>query len=154
MENDIEKKVVQNVYNEVYGILLAFGDSFIAKVPEEVLKNITRNMSYTIKNGQKKYDIPKYNLKVSLNIQGVSKEALAIIYYIYYNYWCVSEKEKKYLETLIKNNEIKQEKEKIEKYGNDELFKKEKMENMLITTEERKWYQKIMAALLRMIKSK
>ena len=91
-----------NSYNEVYGILLALGDNFINKIPKETLNNITKNLTYIMENGKKIYDIPKYDLKVSLNIQGVSKEAISIIYYLYYNYWCTSDNEKNYYQILIK----------------------------------------------------
>ena len=159
MENNIKEQVIQNSYNEVDGILMALGNNFISKVPKDVLKNITKKMSYTEKNGQKNYDIPKYNLKVSLNIQGVSKEAIAIIYYFYYNYWCASEKEKKYLENLIKNNEAKYEEAKRNKYGNVDIFKnrdkREKHEeNMLIATSEEKWSQKILKLIRKLFERK
>lgn len=159
MENNIKEQVMQNSYNEVYGILIALGNNFISKVPKDVLKNITKKMSYTEKNGQKNYDIPKYDLKVSLNIQGVSKEAIAIIYYFYYNYWCASEKEKKYLENLIKNNEAKCEEAKRNKYGNVDIFKNRDKreiheENMLIAISEEKWYKEIFTKLLNIFRRK
>ena len=159
MENNIKEQVIQNLYNEVYGILMALGNNFISKVPKDVLKNITKKMSYTEKNGQKNYDIPKYNLKVSLNIQGVSKEAIAIIYYFYYNYWCASEKEKKYLENLIKNNEAKCEEAKRNKYGNVDIFKnrdkrEEHEENMLIAISEEKWFKKILKLIRKLFERK
>ena len=148
MENNIKGQVIRNSYNEVYGILLALGNNFINKIPKEILNNITRNLTYIIENGKKIYDIPKYDLKISLNIQGVSKEALSIIYYIYYNYWCASDKEKNYLQNLIKNNEKKIEKLKMKKYGNIDIFSNEdnqqkQEENMLITISEKKWYKEI-----------
>lgn len=157
METNAREQIVQNSYNEVYGILLALGNDFISKVPKNVLKNITNNMTYVIKNGEKKYNIPKYNLKVSLNVQGVSKEALAIIYCIYYNYWCSSEKEKKYLDNLIENNNVKSEKIKKEKYGNVDLFSKEnksteKEETMMIPVDEESWYKKIISMILNFFK--
>lgn len=157
MENNIKGQVIRNSYNEVYGILLALGNNFINKIPKEILNNITRNLTYIIENGKKIYDIPKYDLKISLNIQGVSKEALSIIYYLYYNYWCASDKERNYLQNLIKNNEKKIEKSKIEKYENIDIFsskdKQEKQEeNMLITISEKKWYKEIFTKLLNMFK--
>lgn len=157
MENNIKRQVIRNSYNEVYGILLALGNNFINKIPKEILNNITRNLTYIIENGKKIYDIPKYDLKISLNIQGVSKEALSIIYYLYYNYWCASDKERNYLQNLIKNNEKKIEKSKIEKYENIDIFsskdKQEKQEeNMLITISEKKWYKEIFTKLLNMFK--
>ena len=153
MENNIKKQVIRNLYNEVYGILLALGNNFIKKIPKEILNIINENLTYTIENNKKIYDIPKYDLKVSLNIQGVSKEALSIIYYLYYNYWCASDKERNYLQNLIKNNEKKIEKSKIEKYGNIDIFpnknRQEKQEeNMLITISEEKWYKEIFKKLL------
>ena len=159
MENNIKGQVIRNSYNEVYGILLALGNNFINKIPKEILNNITRNLTYIIENGKKIYDIPKYDLKISLNIQGVSKEALSIIYYIYYNYWCASDKEKNYLQHLIKNNEKKIEKLKMKKYGNIDIFSNEdnqqkQEENMLITISEKKWYKEIFTKLLNMFRRK
>lgn len=149
MENNIKGQVIRNSYNEVYGILLALGNNFINKIPKEILNNITRNLTYIIENGKKIYDIPKYDLKISLNIQGVSKEALSIIYYLYYNYWCASDKEKNYLQNLIKNNEKKIEKLKIKKYGNIDIFSNEdkqqkQEENMLITISEKNGIKKFL----------
>lgn len=159
MENNIKEQVIRNSYNEVYGILLALGNNFIHKIPKEILNNINRNLTYTIENNKKIYDIPKYDLKVSLNIQGVSKEAISIIYYLYYNYWCASDKEKNYLQNLIKNNEKKIEKSKIERYGNIDIFpnkdKQEKQkENMLIRISEEKWYKEIFTKLLNIFRRK
>lgn len=159
MENNIKEQVIRNSYNEVYGILLALGNNFIHKIPKEILNNINRNLTYTIENDKKIYDIPKYDLKVSLNIQGVSKEAISIIYYLYYNYWCASDKEKNYLQNLIKNNEKKIEKSKIERYGNIDIFlnkdKQEKQkENMLIRISEEKWYKEIFTKLLNIFRRK
>ena len=159
MENNIKGQVIRNSYNEVYGILLALGNNFINKIPKEILNNITRNLTYIIENGKKIYDIPKYDLKISLNIQGVSKEALYIIYYLYYNYWCASDKEKNYLQNLIKNNEKKIEKLKMKKYGNIDIFSNEdnqqkQEENMLITISEKKWYKEIFTKLLNMFRRK
>lgn len=149
MENNIKGQVIRNSYNEVYGILLALGNNFINKIPKEILNNITRNLTYIIENGKKIYDIPKYDLKISLNIQGVSKEALSIIYYLYYNYWCASDKEKNYLQNLIKNNEKKIEKLKMKKYGNIDIFSNEdnqqkQEENMLITISEKNGIKKFL----------
>ena len=162
MENNIKEQVIQNSYNEVYGILMALGNDFISKVPKDVLKNITKKMSYAEKNGQKDYDIPKYDLKISLNIQGVSKEAIAIIYYFYYNYWCVSKKEKMYLENLIKNNRRKCEEAKRKKYGNVDIFKNrdeteenaKNAENTLIDITAEKWYKEIFRKILNIFKRK
>ena len=148
--------VIRNPYNEVYGILLSLGNSFMEKVPKEVMKKIITNMEYSIKNGTKKYDIPQYNLKVSLNIQGVSKEAIAMIYYIYYNYWTDSEKEKIELEDIInKNNERLEEK----KCGYENIFNKVekteyKEENMLVPIEEEKWYTKFLKKILNLFNKK
>lgn len=158
MDNNIKEQVIRNPYNEVYGILDALGNNFIYKIPKEILNNISRNLMYKIENGKKIYDIPKYDLKISLKIQGVSKEALAIIYCLYYNYWCDSNRERIYLQNLIRNNEKKIEKSKKEKYGNISIFsnkdkqdKQEKLEkpeeNMLITINEKKWYKEIFAKL-------
>lgn len=46
----------------------------------EIISVIKSNMNYKLKDGNKIYDIPKYNFKVSLNIQGISKESFS--YYL------------------------------------------------------------------------
>ena len=159
MGNNIRGQVIPNSYNEVYGLLLVLGDEFLNKIQKKILNNIKKNLTFIVENDKKIYNIPKYNLKVSLKLQGVSKEALSIIYYLYYNYWCASDKERNYLQNLIKNNEKKIEKSKIENYGNIDIFsnknKLEKQEeNMLITISEKKWYKEIFTKLLNIFRKR
>ena len=164
MESNIIEKSKQNPYDEVYSILITLENDFINKLPQEILNNIIKNMSFTINNGKKKYNIQRYNLKNSLKTQGVSNEAISMIYYLYHNYWCDSEKEKKYLENVIYNNWRKKEKLKKEEFCNTDLFKKEitkenkkeseskKQENMLIVLQKEKWYKKIYLKLINLFK--
>ncbi len=155
MEENISRQKVYCPYNEVYGILTALGNNFINKIPKEILNNITRNLTYTISDGKKIYDIPTYDFKVSLNIQGVSKEAIAIIYYLYYNFWCNTDKEKEYLKNVIRNNERKLEEIKRENYGDVDIFKKKNNqdEKMLTPVKEEKWYEKLLKKIKNIFKS-
>lgn len=155
------KQIILNPYNELYGILLALGNSFINRVPKEVLNNIYRNLSYKVINGKKVYDAPKYDLKVSLNIQGVSKDAVSMLYALYYNYWCSSDKEKAYLQHILKVNESKREKAKSEAFKNTDVFanvkKAPKQEfkqevSLLIPIEKEKWYKSIFTKISNLFK--
>lgn len=157
------KQIILNPYNELYGILLALGNSFINRVPKEVLNNIYRNLSYKVINGKKVYDAPKYDLKVSLNIQGVSKDAVSMLYALYYNYWCSSDKEKAYLQHILKVNESKREKAKSEAFKNVDIFtnvkKVSKQEvkqdkSLLVPVEKEKWYKSIFTKLSNLFKKK
>lgn len=159
----MSKQIILNPYNELYGILLALGNNFINRVPKEVLNNIYRNLSYKVINGKKVYDAPKYDLKVSLNIQGVSKDAVSMLYALYYNYWCSSDKEKAYLQHILKVNESKREKAKSEAFKNTDVFanvkKAPKQElkqevSLLIPIEKEKWYKSIFAKLSNLFKKK
>lgn len=154
MEN--EATVRFNPYSEVYGVLLSLGNDFISKVPRNILENITNNIPYEKADNEKIYNVPKYDLKKSLKIQGLSKDATSIIYVLYKNYWCSSEKEKLYLEKVINNNDIKLEEKKKEKYNPDSLFKEnidttkkninsnEKiLENSLVEVKEKSLFDKI-----------
>lgn len=165
MENNIREQVIDNPYNEVYGILIALGNNFMNRIPKDILNNIVKNMDFKIENSKKIYDIPKYNLKKSLKIQGVSKEALSIIYCLYNNYWCDSDKELQYLQELIKNIENKKEKLKKEKYGNVDIFannakqvkqevQEEQKETMLRVKNDNKWYKDIIIKLRNLFKRK
>ena len=62
MESNIIEKSKQNPYDEVYSILITLENDFINKLPKEILNNIIKNMSFTINNGKKKYNIQRYNL--------------------------------------------------------------------------------------------
>ena len=162
MENTIKEKSITNVYDEVYGILKALGENFIKKVPEKEMKYIVSNMTYKIVDGKKKYHIPKYDLKVSLNLQKISKEAISIIYYLYSNYWCKSENERLYIKKIISNNESILENKKKEQYNPDKLFdNKVKIvtdnvteENMLVPIQKQKWYKKIFEKISQIFKNK
>lgn len=160
------EKNKQNPYNEVYGILIALESDFLEDLPKKILNNVIKKMSYTMKNGKKRYNIPRYNLKVSLKTQGVSNEAISMIYYLYHNYWCDSEKEKKYLENVIYNNWKKKEELKKKEFSNIDLFKNDstkenkiknenklkRQANTLIVLEREKWYKKIYWKLINLFK--
>lgn len=163
MENTIYKPIILNPYNELYGILLALGNNFINKIPKEILYNIYRNLSYKVINGKKVYDTPKYDLNVSLNIQGISKDAISMLYALYYNFWCSSDKEKAYLQHVLKVNESKKEKAKSEAFKNVDIFtnvkKVSKQEvkqdkSLLVPVEKEKWYKSIFTKLSNLFKKK
>ena len=163
MENTIYKPLVVSPYNELYGILLALGNNFINRIPKGVLNNIYRNLSYKVINGKKVYDAPKYNLKVSLNVQGVSKDAISMLYALYYNYWCSSDKEKAYLKHILKVNESKKEKAKSEAFKNTDIFANVKKapkqelkqdESLLVPIKKESWYKSIFTKLSNLFNKK
>ena len=114
---------------EVYLILNRLGQDYINKIPADMYNYIIQN---------------KEN-QTSSNIT-ISREAIAIIATIHYQYWVNSKEEKEALYDIFYENEEKR-KEKLKPVEiKQEIFKK-KEENYLVPIQEieknRKWYTKI-----------
>lgn len=89
-----------NIFSEVYNILLALGDNYISRIPAKVLQTIknARNMQYS----------PMIYKDKSIDQQNVSKDAIDMIALLHINYWCYSEEEKNKLYNILKENEKKE----------------------------------------------
>ena len=111
MINDIARN-----YSEVYEILNLLGRKYIEKIPKKLFNFFKeeRDLNY------KKYS----NLQEVKRDSNIDENTLAIIAYLYIQYWCNNEEEKKELLKIYKNNDIMYEKELREKYNPDDIFKK------------------------------
>ena len=106
---------IQNatMYSEVYSMLNVLGNEYKSLLPQKLYDFIKENKleSYA----------PIYNENLPFSQQNISKEAVAFICMLHYNYWCKTEEEKAKINKILECNE----KKKREKY-----FKFEKrMEN-------------------------
>lgn len=116
-------------YCEVLEILKHISKEDYDKLPQEKIDVFEANAS-------KDYEF-KYDTQKTLNEQNVSKEAKAIIGILFRDYWATEEQRK----TILKMQNFKRkmiEKEKQEKYNNDNLFKKEQINEEKNNIEETK----------------
>lgn len=104
-----------DIYSEVYSILLLLGDSYINKIPRKALDIIKneRNMDYN----------PQYDFSIGTNSQNIKMETKAMIALLRLSYWCTSEEEKIKLSNQFKENEQKYQELLKSKYDPDNLFK-------------------------------
>ncbi|MBO5348580.1 MAG: hypothetical protein J6A89_01990 [Clostridia bacterium] len=101
-------------YTEVIEILNHFSREEYSKIPIEKIEFYKNNM-----DREYKYSI---NPKVDLSKQKISKEANAILISLFRDYFA-NEKQKQTLENLLRQNQLKEEKEKAEKYNPSNIFK-------------------------------
>ncbi len=101
-------------YTEVIEILSHFPKEEYYKIPIEKIEFYKNNMD-------KEYDY-KINPKVNLSEQNISKEANAILISLFRDYFA-TEKQKSTLENLLRQNQLKEEKEKVDRYTPNNMFK-------------------------------
>ena len=113
----------KEIYSEVYQVLNLLGNEYINKLPNSLLNMLKekRNINYN----------PQYIEDIPLNKQNIRKETLAIIALLHLNYWCDNEKEKLELKQILKNNEDRYQQEFRNKYNPEDIFKKNKQENIV-----------------------
>ena len=93
------------VYSEVFEILKNIDKKMVMRVPKEILENIKNNISTNYK------EHIDWNKKLSE--QNLQEETINIIGFIYYNYWCDTNKEKEEYRNIILNNKYKLKNENI-----------------------------------------
>ena len=119
---------------------------------EDVDKISSRFMDYLVANASKTYK-PELDHTKKIKDMKLKRKTKAILAIIYKKFWCNSEKQMEFNE-ILKENEIKNQKELREKYNPDDIFKnkKEEMqekenrqaeETSMVVVQEQKWYQKI-----------
>ena len=113
----------KEIYSEVYQVLNLLGNEYIDKLPNSLFNMLKekRNTNYN----------PQYIEDIPLNKQNIRKETLAIIALLHLNYWCDNEKEKLELKQILKNNEDRYQQELRNKYNPEDIFKKNKQENIV-----------------------
>ena len=117
---DVNKRLV-----EVNEVLLQLSYEELSKIPEEIILNIRNKMD-------KNYEW-KYNKEKGLSEQGLSKDTIAILSYINLEY-LLNEEQKKLMNEIYKNNEIKFQKELQEKYNSDNIFKNKQESKVIENT--------------------
>lgn len=109
---DYNKRLV-----EVDEILNYLSEEDLLKIPEEI-----RN---TIKENKDKEYFWEYDETKPLKEQDVSRDTIAFLSYLNMEY-LLNEKQKGYMQQLHELNKKKLEEAKVEKYGVDDLFKRNK----------------------------
>lgn len=102
-------------YTEVNCLLKYLPQSYIDKLPKKLIKLIQ-------KQSNEQYNI-NIDTNKSLLEQNFSKKTKDLIAVIKYNYWSTDE-EKKQLKQIFYDNENKYQKELLEKYNPNDIFKK------------------------------
>ena len=107
-------------YKEVFEILKYVNKEDLEKIPNTFMQMLQKKMD-------KNYDFT-LNSNKEFEEQEMLRETKAILAYIYVNYWC-DEKEKKIIKNKFKNDLLKEEIAKQERFSND-VFKNVKKENV------------------------
>lgn len=132
---------------ELDEILKYLPNEYLSKIPYEIRKNIKqkKDSNYTWN-----YDETK-----ELSEQNINRETIIMLAYLNMQF-LLNVEEKTVMEQFHKYNEEKVEKEKLEKYNPNNIFKANNTDSesnkvMLVTIEEKKWYQKIFDFLKKFI---
>ena len=104
---------------EVLDILQNSDDNIIERIPKELIEFWERNKSETYK--------PSLDHSKPINEMDLKKKTKSLIAMIYLYYLC-DEEEKNNLNSILKSNEEKYQKELREKYNPDNIFKKNNQE--------------------------
>lgn len=123
-------------YVEVLEIIKNFSDKEYSKIPEEKIK-------FFEENKDKDYEF-KINSGKDFSEQNISKEAETIMISLFRDYFA-TEKQKKILYELLKQNQEKFEEEKIKRYDPNNIFKKTRQseEVALVEVKEENLIKKI-----------
>ena len=145
---DIQEELI---YIEVYSILKLLGNQYISKIPKSLYNLIEENVT--------DINTLKYHSLKEIKKDNIEKKSIAIIALLHINYWCKSKEEKEELNEIFKNNFIKNEKEKREKYNPDNIFKKNdnrkninNQENSLIEVKKNNFITKLLSKIKKIFK--
>lgn len=130
-------------YTEVLEIISHFSEKEYSKIPSERIK-------FYEDNKDKNYNY-KIDPQIDLQEQYISKEAETILVTLFRDCFA-TDKQKEILNNLLKQNQVKADKEKYEKYNPNNIFKKNANSNSINESEgllptiikEEKWYVKIL----------
>lgn len=114
-----DKVTYKMAYTQVLEILKRLPKEDVAKIPTEEIEFLKENCDKTY----------KYILSPNARLEEcqISRKAYAILV-VYFKKYFATEIQKQKLDVILKNNQIAIEKEKREKYGVDNLFKENKLE--------------------------
>ena len=114
-------------YTEVLEIIRYFSKEEYSKIPSEKIEFYENN-----KDKEYKFTI---NPEIDLGEQNISKEANAILITLFKDYFA-TKKQQEILESLLKQNQEKYEKEKRELYDPNNIFKKSNEEKEQVEYKE------------------
>ncbi len=130
-------------FSEVYEIINHLTQELRNKIPSDFVEFVSKNKD---NNYVSEIDFTK-----NINEQKISKETRAILAIIYRDFLCTKEEKKK----LIKEDEkylLELEKTKSEKYSQDNLFKKDKINKEEVVEQEQTWYPVVVKPKVGIIK--
>ena len=130
-------------FSEVYEIINHLTQELRNKIPSDFVEFVSKNKD---NNYVSEIDFTK-----NINEQKISKETRAILAIIYRDFLCTKEEKKK----LIKEDEkylLELEKTKSEKYSQDNLFKKDKINKEEVIKQEQTWYPVVVEPKVGIIK--
>ena len=142
----MDKKYAR-AYTEVLEIL--------KHIPEEEYNLIPKTEIQFYENNCDKSYKYEYDESIDIKDQTISREANAVIVALYLNYFA-NERQKSIINEILKQNTIKAENEKREKYNPDDIFKDTKQENLPIEINEEKdsFFKRILNKLKSIFSSK
>ena len=130
-------EVYTEAFTEVDEILKNIDANLLEKIPQQLRELITETKSDSYKF--------EYNKNVGIDEQEIKPQTKAIISLLYRNYWCTPEE----IERLMQEERdelLRIEKEKLEKYNADNIFKtkepeqvKEEPQQLLVIEKESFW---------------
>ncbi len=129
---------------ELDEILKYLSQEDLAKIPEEIKKEIKekKDMQYNW----------EYDESKELKDQNINRKTIAMLSYLNMEY-LLNKEQKRFLEELHMANENKNEKEKAKKYGINNIFNNNvKEETALQEIKEKKWYEKLLSFLKKIIR--
>ena len=130
-------------FSEVYEIINHLTQELRNKIPSDFVEFVSKNKD---NNYVSEIDFTK-----NINEQKISKETRVILAIIYRDFLCNKEEKKK----LIKEDEkylLELEKTKSEKYSQDNLFKKDKINKEEVVEQEQTWYPVVVKPKVGIIK--
>lgn len=100
----------EHAYQEIYDILKNMDKQKVMKIPNEILEFIIKNRNTNYQSKVDKNDL--------LNPENIDERTCNIITWLNLNFWC-NRKEKETINSILNQNEIKQNKAKSEKFSNE-----------------------------------
>lgn len=116
------EKSTMEVYAEVDLVLESMEDKYKNEVPKKLRRFFKESKLADYKK--------ELNTKEPLDKQGFSNEALSILAFLNYEYWCKDENHKKELLNMYEENEKRYQEKLREQYNPNNIFKKNVEKNI------------------------
>lgn len=136
----------KRAFSEVDAFLTSLGKSYTNRLPKDILDAIKseKDESYKV----------KIDPDISIESQGLSREAISMILWLNLEFFC-NDEQKELLEKIYDNNQKIFDKEQKEKYNTENIFKKEENKNKSLTLKEKKsLFRKILDYINKLFKNK